>query len=239
MILKCLSFKSQEYPTLDLYPFSLHVFQDSKKITFSNPVTFFSGENGTGKSTLLKAIAKRCNIHIWDESGKTQLKYNPYTEELYKFISLTWYDGVVGGSFFGAEIFKKFAILLDEWAKTDPGVLDYFGGQSLTTKSHGQSNMQFFANRFNIKGLYLLDEPESALSPKTQLELLKIIRDAVAAGNAQFIIATHSPILMSYQKATIFSFDDTTIKNVLFEDTECFKVYKDFMTNPKKYRSNF
>ena len=101
------------------------------------------------------------------------------------------------GSFFGSSVFQDFARILDDWASTDPGQLAYFGGKSLLTQSHGQSIMSFFKARYAIKGLYLLDEPETALSPRTQIELLDLLTTMSAAGHAQFIIATHSPILLS------------------------------------------
>ena len=125
--------------------------------------------------------------------------------------------------------------ILDDWAAASPGLLEYFGGESLMTKSHGQSIMSFFKARYRIKGIYLLDEPETALSPKTQLELLNLLVKMGADGHAQFIIATHSPILLACPNASILSFDDASIREVSYEQTEHYKIYKDFMGNRKKY----
>ena len=95
--------------------------------------------------------------------------------------------------------------------------------------------MSLFRARYRIKGLYLLDEPETALSPKSQLELLKVIKDMGQAGHAQFIIATHSPILLACPGACIYSFNDTLLKRVEYEDTDYYNIYKDFLGNREKY----
>jgi predicted ATPase len=135
----------------------------------------------------------------------------------------------VPGSFFGSSVFRDFARILDEWASTDPGQLAYFGGQSLLTQSHGQSVMSFFRARYAITGLYLLDEPETALSPRTQLALLDLLTKMGAAGHAQFLIATHSPILLSCPGATLYNFDQAPIAPILYEQTDHYKTYKAFM----------
>jgi predicted ATPase len=221
------------YPTKEIYPFNIDVFRTKQKLLFNNPVTFFLGENGTGKSTLLRAIALKCNIYIWEHSERTHVKYNPYMNDLFKHIRISFSDGEITGSFFGAEIFRHFAELLDEWAKMDPAVLNYFGGGSLTTKSHGQCNMTFFENRFKKDGLYLLDEPESALSPKSQIELMKIIRHSVQQANTQFIIATHSPLILALPGSSIASFDHTPIQELAYEETEYYKLYREFLNHPE------
>ena len=117
----------------------------------------------------------------------------------------------------------------------DPGQLKYFGGKSLVTQSHGQSMMAYFRSRYKLEGIYLIDEPETALSPKTQLEFLEIIRENSQAGHAQFIMVTHSPILLACQDAKIYSFNHVPVQTVQYEDTEHYKVYKDFLTDRKKY----
>ena len=139
------------------------------------------------------------------------------------------------GSFFASQIFQNFAQILDEWAAADPGSLDYFGGESLLTKSHGQSLMSFFKARYKIKGIYFMDEPETALSPKTQLDLLGLLKDMSKAGHAQFIIATHSPILLACPGAKIHSFDHVPVKSIDYEETEQFQIYKNFMVDRNKY----
>lgn len=225
----------EKFPDKDHYPFNLDLFKRAEDIPFTSQVTFFIGENGTGKSTLLEAIAHKCGIHIWRDVIKTRFEINPHEEDLYRFITVQWTNGVVPGSFFGSEVFKDFARYLDEWAVADPRILDYFGGKSLITQSHGQSLMSLFRARYRIKGLYLMDEPETALSPKSQIELLKVIKEMSDAGHAQFIIATHSPILLACPDADIYSFDDSDLKRMKYEDTEYYRIYKDFLEDRNKY----
>jgi predicted ATPase len=235
MHLKKVSFHSRKYPKVDCYPFNLRLFHETEHLVFDSPVTLFVGENGTGKSTLLEALAAACNIHIWRDTQRSRPDYNPYEDKFYRYISVDWSDGRVPGSFFGSKVFQYFAELLDEWAAADRGQLDYFGGKSLTTQSHGQSLMSFFRSRYKIKGLYLLDEPETALSPRSQLDLLNILEDMSADGHAQFIIATHSPLLLACPNAKILSFDKSPIQQIQYEQTGHYFLYKDFMTDRSKY----
>ena len=229
MHVKNVTFYPEKFPTRDRFPFNLPVFHHTKQLAFETPVTLFVGENGTGKSTLLEALAHRCGIHIWQDAERSRFEVNRYEEKFFEYLSVEWTDGPVPGSFFGSSVFHDFARMLDEWAAADPGLLEYFGGKSLMTQSHGQSIMSFFRARYRIKGLYLLDEPETALSPKTQLALLDMLTKMGAAGHAQFIVATHSPILLACPGATIYSFDQIPITPVAYEDTEHYKTYRDFL----------
>src|SRR4030042_2353548 len=224
-----------KYPTKESYPFCLPVFQKTLRIDFDSPVTLFVGENGTAKSTLLEAIAIPCGIHIWRNSERSRPEYNPYEDQLHQYISMQWKNGRVHGSFFGSKIFQHFAELLDEWAAADRGQLNYFGGKSLTTQSHGQSLMSFFRSRYQIRGLYLLDEPETALSPRSQLELLSLLDKMSIDGHAQFIIATHSTILLACPGAKIYSFDYSAVQPVHYEETDHYRLYKSFMENRNKF----
>ncbi|MEW6182612.1 MAG: AAA family ATPase [Bacillota bacterium] len=235
MHLTKLTIYPESFPTKECYPFSLPVLNLTKSIEFKTPVTFFVGENGTGKSTLLKAVTQKCSIHIWKDVERRRFHANKYAEELYRYIDVQWAEGPVPGSFFASEIFRDFALILDEWAAADPGMLKYFGGESLVTKSHGQCNMSYFKSRYQIKGLYLLDEPETALSPRKQLELLEILVETSRTGKAQFIIASHSPILLALPGAAIFSFNHVPVKQVDYEETDYFKLYKDFLNNRERY----
>jgi len=229
MHLKSVRFHPERYPTREYYPFVLDIFHQTERLDLTTPVTLFVGENGTGKSTLLEAIARKCGIFIWQEGGRTRYEVNPYEDKLCHCISVEWVNGDVPGSFFGSSIFQDFARILDEWAATDPGQLEYFGGKSLLTQSHGQSIMSFFKARYAIKGLYLLDEPETALSPKTQIALLDLLEKMSAASHAQFIVATHSPILLSCPGATIYSFDQSPLASIPYRETDHYRVYKAFM----------
>ncbi|MGD2188131.1 MAG: AAA family ATPase [Desulfobacterales bacterium] len=235
MHLKRVRIFPQRFPTQQRYPFNLDIFSHPQAVNVNCPITFFVGENGTGKSTLLQAISHRCNIYIWQGQRRARFRYNPYEAEFYKAVEVEWVQNTVPGSFFASEIFKNFAQILDEWATMDPGLLDYFGGKSLMVQSHGQSLMSFFKSRFSIKGLYLLDEPETALSPGSLIDLLKLLRQASHAGQAQFIIATHSPILLACPQARIYSFTHSSLKQIGYEETEHFQVYKSFMQDPHQY----
>ena len=221
----------EEYPTSGHYPFNLRIFHETRSIEFHSPVSFFVGENGSGKSTLLKALALRSDIHIWCNNEGRRFAHNPFEEYLYRFIDTEWTDGVVQGAYFASEIFHDFARILEEWASASPEILEYFGGKSLITQSHGQSLMSYFRARFRKKGLYLLDEPETALSPKRQIELLDIVKETGRAGHAQFIIATQSPILITCPGAGIYSFDHVPVRQVDHRDTDLYKTYKKFFND--------
>jgi predicted ATPase len=234
MHLKSVTLHPSKYPIKDHYPFNVPVFQQTKRIAFNAPVTLFVGENGSGKSTLLQAISHVCGIHIWRESERSRFNHNPYENKFSDYLTIEWKDGKVPGSFFGSDIFHHFTQILDEWAVADPGQLTYFGGRSLMTQSHGESLMSFFRSRYQIKGLYLLDEPETALSPRSQLALLELLMTSSAA-YAQFIIATHSPILLACPHAVIYSFDYSPIQEVRYEETEHYQIYRDFLEKRANY----
>ncbi|RLB16828.1 MAG: AAA family ATPase [Deltaproteobacteria bacterium] len=235
MHLKGITLFPEKYPTREYYPFNVPVFEQTTKIPFHSNIAFFIGENGTGKSTLLEAIAHKCGIHIWKAEEKRRFKINPFAHTLYKYINVEWVDGHVPGAFFGSDTFRYFAQCVEEWAISDPGILEYFGGKSLITQSHGQSLMSLFRARYELKGLYLMDEPETALSPRSQLELLKILNKQSSKGHAQFIIATHSPILLACPGAEIYSFDHIPLKKVDYEDTDYYRIYKRFMEDRTQY----
>jgi predicted ATPase len=229
--LKRVTLYPDRYPTGEYYPFNLSTFHSTRKIDLDWPITFFVGENGTGKSTLLKAISHKAGIHIWQNSEGPRFDFNPYEEDLHKYISVEWCQDVVPGSFFSGENFRDFSRYLEEWAINDPAMLNYFGGKSLMTQSHGQSLLSFFKARYRIKGLYLLDEPETALSPRSQMKLLEILKDMSRTEQAQFIVASHSPILLACPGARIYSFDHIPIRPVTYEETELFQLYRDFLIN--------
>jgi len=235
MHLKSILLHTENYPTNTHYPYTLEVLQKTKRLEFNTSVTFFAGENGTGKSTLLEAMATKCGIHIWGAGERKRFEVNPFEKTLYKFTSVKWVSEPVPGSYFDSELFHNFARYLDEWAADDPGMLDYFGGKSLMTQSHGQSLMAFFENRYKIKGLYLMDEPETALSPSSQIALLKLLTRLGKNGQAQFIIATHSPILLAYPGAVIYDFDTIPVQKTAYEDTRHYQIYREFMTDRKKF----
>lgn len=225
----------EHFPAADCYPFNLKILRNTDRIPFDRDITFFIGENGTGKSTLLQAMARRCGIHIWQKETFSRLNYNPHEDDLYRAISVDWKDGPVPGAYFGAQIFSHFAQSLEEWAVNDKKMLDYFGGDSLLTQSHGQSLMAYFSSRYSRRGLYLMDEPETALSPESLIRLLNLLIRIREQGHAQFIIATHSPLLLACPDARILSFDTETIRPVDYGDTAYYKLYKAFMNNPGQF----
>jgi predicted ATPase len=222
---------SRDYPTGRCYPFDIGVLRKTAELTFTAPVTFFVGENGTGKSTLLDAITRKCGIHVWDKPRRHLAHNNPYETRLAEYITVTWANGSVPGSLFRAETFREFADFLDDVALCDPGRLKYHGGHILNTLSHGEAILSYFSGRYHIKGLYLLDEPEAALSPASQVRFLEILRQLETGGHAQFIMATHSPILLAYPGAQILSFDTAQIEEVGYEDTPHYRLYHQFFTD--------
>jgi predicted ATPase len=154
------------------------------------------------------------------------------------YVSVSWSNGHVPGSLFRAETFRDLADFLDDVALCDPGRLRFHGGRILNTLSHGQAILSYFSHRFNIKGIYLLDEPESALSPTRQIAFLKLLQELEVQGHAQFIIATHSPILLAYPGAQIFSFDSNQIQELNYEETTHYKIYKQFFSDRSLFLDN-
>ena len=187
------------------------------------------GLNGSGKSTLLEAIAECCGFN--PEGGNREHYREVFEErsELAQSLRLTWVPRTTEGFFLRAESFYNFATDIESVSK-----LRAYGGKSLHQQSHGESFLALFENRFE-QGFYLLDEPEAALSPQRQLTLLSIIHQLEAPGHAQFLIATHSPILMSYPGAKILSFDDSGIKEIGYEATDHYQLTKSFLESPDRY----
>ncbi len=234
MHIENVSFHPEAYPVQDAYPFNLDIFRHTGKLSFPTDITFFIGENGSGKSTLLKAIARRCSVYIWEED-RGRFGGNPHEEKLFRYIDVAWKDQRKSGAFFSSERYQHLSKVIDEIACSDPHLLDYFGGKSLLSQSHGESFMSFFKARYAIEGVYFLDEPETALSPRRQIEFVRLLRQQSRGGNAQFIIATHSPILLSCPGAAIISFEDGALTEVTYEETDYYLIYKDFLLNREKY----
>jgi predicted ATPase len=216
------------FPTRQFYPFNIPALKKTAELAFHKPVIFFVGENGSGKSTLLEAIARKCGIHIWDKPRRHPAHNNPYEARLANHVTVTWANGQVPGSLFQAETFHDLADFLDDVALCDPGRLAYHGGNILNTLSHGEGILSYFGGRFCVKGIYFLDEPEAALSPASQIEFLNLLQRFAARGQAQFIIATHSPILLACPGAQIFSFDTSCIQEVEYEETAHYRLYRQF-----------
>jgi len=217
------------------FPFNLPLLSDGLEIEFDNPTTFFVGENGSGKSTILEAIAAKCGFSLTGGNRNHVLEDQAAHVPLASAAKLFWLPRVNKGFFMRAESFFDFATQIDEIAKTDSSVLMAYGDKSLHEQSHGESFLALFNNRFGQAGVYILDEPEAALSPTRQLSLLAIMNQMEKEGQNQFIIATHSPILLSYPGAAIYGLDNGKIKQVEYKETEHYKLTKAFLENPERY----
>ncbi|HSJ56964.1 MAG TPA: AAA family ATPase [Anaerolineae bacterium] len=238
MHLSSVRIRGDEFPSRRCYPFNVPTLAGVQELHFQQPVTLFVGENGSGKSTLLDAIARRCGIHVWDTPRRHLAHNNPFETRMAEYVTATWTNGGVKGSLFRAETFRELADFVDDVALCDPGRLEYQGGRILNTLSHGEGILSYLAHRFRLRGLYFLDEPEAALSPASQIEFLHILRAAEAAGQAQFIIATHSPILLAYPNAQIFAFEPPRIRQVGYRDTRHYKLYAQFLADPSTFLSS-
>lgn len=208
------------------YLFDIPVIDNLKLLEFSNSVTFFVGENGTGKSTLLEAIA--VNLGFNPEGGTKNYSFSTYdshSELCYAIRLIKGCKSARSGYFLRAESFYNVATAEDEYSR---GI----GGRPMHyhERSHGESFLALVRETFHGNGIYLLDEPEAALSPQRQLSLMIEIRRCVESG-AQFIIATHSPILLGYPGAEIMSFDGESIKPCKYEETGSYKITKMFVNN--------
>lgn len=197
-------------------------------ICFNSPVTFFVGDNGTGKSTILEAIAVAFGFNAEGGSRNFTFSTAESHSSLYENIILKKRSFAKDGYFLRAESVYNLASNIDELK-----VSSSYGGASLHTMSHGESFLTLVQKRFGGDGLYILDEPEAALSPSKQLTLLCEINRLVNA-NSQLIIATHSPILMAYPGADILLFSDKGIEKVTYQDTEHYRITKDFLSSPER-----
>ncbi|RXT07164.1 AAA family ATPase [Ammoniphilus sp. CFH 90114] len=236
MFLRRVTLLKEKIQDMKSYPFSVSAIKDMETLDLDHEVTFFVGENGSGKSTLLEAIAYQCEFNTAGGGRNNAHDVDSSQAALGDYIRLSWLPKVNQGFFLRSESFYHFATHLDQLAQDDP-TFNYegYGGRSLHHQSHGESFLSLFLNRFRGRGIYLLDEPEAALSPARQLAFLRIIHQLVSTGNAQFIIATHSPILLGYPKAKIYSFDSEVIESVSYEDTEHYQITKGFLNRKERY----
>ncbi len=228
--------KRDEVPSFDAYPFSLSAIRNLEVLPLHLKVTFLIGENGTGKSTLLEAIAVSCGFNA--EGGTKNFRFGTRISHspLHEFIRIA--KGIRrprDGFFLRAESFFNVATEIERLDSEGmgPRVIDSYGGKSLHEQSHGESFLALMMNRFGGNGLYLLDEPEAALSPQRQLAALARIHDLVKV-DSQFIIATHSPILMAYPDAYIYACSSEGIDRIDYYDTEHYRVMHDFIVSPKR-----
>ncbi len=219
-----------------VYPFNLPAFQNIDVLNFHPNVTFIIGENGTGKSTLVEAIATQYWFNPeWGSKNFWFSTYNSHSE-LNKYIRLAqWIIKPKDGYFLRAESFYNVASNIEELDAEPsfwPPIKDSYGWISLHDQSHGESFFSLFHHRLYGNGLYILDEPEAALSPQRQLALLVRLHELVQQ-NSQFIIATHSPILLSYPHAKILELSDKNYKEVKYKESMHYDLYKTFIDAPE------
>jgi predicted ATPase len=236
MYLQSITINRDQFPRRDVFPFNVPVFKETDQIRLESGVTFFVGRNGTGKSALLDAIARASGFLPWGGSKTHRVHNNPYETRLSNFITLKMRRRPSYGFHFRAETFFNFASSLDDIILDDPARDKYFGGGSLNTLSHGESFLAFFGGySCQLDGLYLMDEPEAALSPQNQAQFANTIRKSVVNGNKQYIIATHSPIILGCPGVQILNFDSGGITSIVYEKTDSYRFYKKFLENPAKF----
>lgn len=217
------------------YPLNLPWLADDFELAFTTPVTILVGENGSGKSTLIEAIAA---LSGYDEAGGGQ-GYRPVDHSravdrsgalLGNAIVGSWLPKVTRGWFFRAESFFSVARYLDAAARESG-----FAGPDFLSWSHGEGFVRVFEERMSAQGIYFMDEPESALSPTRQLELLRILDRVQRSATSQIIMATHSPILMAVPGARLLEIDRHGFHDRDLRDTRHFKLYADFIADPEEF----
>lgn len=218
------------------YPFCLSAVKDLERLRFRKQVTFLAGENGMGKSTLLEAIAVALGFNA--EGGSKNFRFSTARTHSELYDAITVAKGVKhprDGYFLRAESLYNLATDMDARdaePSFDAPIKESYGGKSLHEQSHGESFLSLVMNRFFGRGIYLLDEPESALSPSRQMTLLSRIRQLVKQ-DSQFIIATHSPILMAYPEADIFVLSEKGIQLTPYQETEHYLITRQFLNHPE------
>jgi predicted ATPase len=225
--------KRGEVSDFDAYPFSIPAIRQLDQLELDSAVTFFAGENGSGKSTLFEAIAMAAGFNPEGGSRNVTVSTRPSHSVLHSRLRL-----IRGarrprtGYFLRAESFFNVATYIEELR--DPGIREAYGGTPLHERSHGESFIQLVTHRFGPNGLYVLDEPEAALSLRGILALMRRMHDLVAAGS-QFIVSTHSPILLGYPGARIYVLSEEGIAQRRYEDTEIVELTRSFLSDRERF----
>ena len=217
----------------DVYPFDIPIISQFTKLDFHPNVTFIIGENGSGKSTLLEALAIKLGFNPEGGTKFINFSTNKSHSELYKYLKIHKHHEHPENHFFlRAESFYNVATEIDNVFATHN-----YGGKSLHHQSHGESFFSLMTHRFGKNGLYILDEPEAALSPNRQIAMLVIMKKLIKE-NCQFIITTHSPILLSYPNALIYEIDESgSMNKTKYEETDTYIIAKDFINNYQKIQN--
>ena len=225
LIIKKIIFERDKVESFDKYPFNIEIIKNLKEIKFKSKVTFLVGENGIGKSTIIEAIAVALGLPAEGGTQNFQYKTKNTTSNLSEYLTIETYNKPEMKFFLRAESFYNFSTEVQRLVEEDGyGQLYKYYGGNLHECSHGESFLNLVKNRFTPNGLYILDEPEAALSPERQLSLLYLINQ-LAEDGSQFIIATHSPILISYREGKILDLNNN-LKETKYEDTEIYQIYK-------------
>ena len=228
--------RRDKVPSFDFYPFSLPAIRHLNALELHPAVTFIVGENGSGKSTLLEAIAVAAGFNAEGGTKNFRFQTRGSHSSLHEHLRLIKSARRARDGFFlRAESFFNVATeieRLDDEPSFGPPIIDSYGGRSLHEQSHGESFFALMNNRFSGQGFYVLDEPEAALSPTRQLAMISRMHQLVQ-DRSQFVIATHSPILMAYPNAWIYQINARGLERVALEDTEHFVVAKRFLNDPK------
>lgn len=227
--LRAIRLRRDDVASFSHYPFSIPAIRHLERLELDAKVTFFVGENGSGKSTLIEAIAVKWGFNA--EGGSQNFKFSTREShsDLQRSLVLEKAPRLrPDGFFLRAESFYTLATEIDRLDEDSPGSLHSYGGKSLHEQSHGEAFLSLLMHRINGDGLYIFDEPESALSPQRQLSLL-VLMDRLVKQGAQLIIATHSPILMAYPGALIYEIDQHGLRPTTYEETEHFQVTRNFL----------
>ena len=214
----------------DVHPFDIPILQDGLSLSLTSLVTFLVGENGTGKSTLLEALAWSVGFGAHGGNRDHQFEENTEGHTLGRALKLGWRQRTTAGFFLRAETFFSFSSHLESVGSS----FARYGGESFHHKSHGEAFLALFEHRFE-DGFYILDEPEAALSPQRQLAFLRILYELTTPRIAQFVIATHSPMLLAFPGAMVLSLDNGVIREVRYDETEHYQLMRAFLEAPDRF----
>ena len=259
MIISSVRLRNYPEDKQEEFPWTLPLIKDFEELKFEKPISYFVGENGSGKSTILEAIAAYTEVPLAGSFRLEEDESLSAANELADYLRISFLDKTQRGFFVRAEDFIGFARnIKNEIKALDAEIAEvkesWTGGdikltlgaiegeknslisrytKDLEAMSHGEGFLKFFTSRITGKGLYLIDEPEAALSPTRQLSLLSLIKEKVEKTGSQFIIATHSPIIMSLPNTEIFNFKEGKVSKISYQETQHYTLTKAILDNPE------